>query len=134
MNSIFISGRLTHDPKIMQSESGIVHTHFNVAVNRPTSGDEQITDFFDVVAWRGIGEACGKYLCKGDKVAIQGKMFIRDYEAKDGSKRRAYEISADSVEFFTAPPKEAEKPKTNARYEQETRAVKSRYGENDLPF
>ena len=110
MNIIIISGRLTHDPNVMQSESGIVHTHFNVAVNRPTSGDEQITDFFDVVAWRGIGEACGKYLRKGDKVAIQGKMFIRDYEAKDGSKRRAYEISADSVEFFTAP-KEAENRK-----------------------
>lgn len=133
MNIIVISGRLTRDPEVMQSESGIVHAHFSVAVNRPTSGDEQITDFFDVVAWRGIGEACGKYLHKGDKVAIQGKMFIRDYEAKDGTKRKAYEISADSVEFFTAP-KEAEKPKANARYEQETRAVKSRYGKNELPF
>ena len=123
MNIIVISGRLTRDPEVMRSESGIVHTHFSVAVNRLTSGDEQITDFFDVVTWRGIGEACGKYLHKGDKVAIQGKMFIRDYEAKDGSKRKAYEINADSVEFVTVP-EEAEKPKTG----------KLRYGKNDIPF
>ena len=138
MNSILISGRLTRDPERKESKDGIVHTHFSVAVNRPMTGDEQIVDFFNVVTWRGIGEVCDKYLHKGDKVVIQGKLYTSNYEDKNGNARTFYEISADSVEFFATPKEEEKDKKTietaNKRYEKKPVRKNFEVDDDMLPF
>lgn len=62
---------------------------------------QQETDFLNVIAWRQLAELCGKYLAKGRKVAVTGSIQTRTYEAKDGSKRTAWDIVADEVEFLS---------------------------------
>ena len=62
---------------------------------------ERVSDFFNIVAWRQLGELCGKYLSKGRKVSVIGEIQNRSYDAKDGSKRYITEIIADEIEFLT---------------------------------
>ncbi len=63
---------------------------------------QQETDFLNIVAWRQLAELCGRYLTKGRKVAVVGSIQTRTYEAQDGSKRSAFDIVADEVEFLSA--------------------------------
>lgn len=101
MNKIFLIGNLTRDPEVSTTASGIPMCRFSIAVNRRFSKDENnSTDFFNVVAWRGVAESCGKVLSKGRKVAVSGSIQIRNYEAQDGTRRQAVDIVADEVEFM----------------------------------
>ena len=100
MNKIIIIGRLTSDPNLKATSSGIAVCSFTVAVNRPkNSKGESPADFIPVVVWREQGEACAKYLTKGSKVAVCGAMQSRTYE-KDGNKRTIFEVQAERVEFL----------------------------------
>lgn len=106
MNKIIIIGRLTSDPNLKATSSGIAVCSFTVAVNRPkNSKGESPADFIPVVVWREQGEACAKYLTKGSKVAVCGAMQSRTYE-KDGIKRTIYEVQAERVEFLERKAKE----------------------------
>lgn len=100
MNKIIIIGRLTSDPNLKATSSGIAVCSFTVAVNRPkNSKGESPADFIPVVVWREQGEACAKYLTKGSRVAVCGAMQSRTYE-KDGNKRTIFEVQAERVEFL----------------------------------
>lgn len=103
MNKVFLIGNLVRDPEVRATQSGISVCNFTVAVNRrfKKENGEQETDFLNVIAWRQLAELCGKYLAKGRKVAVTGSIQTRTYEAKDGSKRTAWDIVADEVEFLT---------------------------------
>lgn len=103
MNKVFLIGNLVRDPEVRTTQSGISVCNFTVAVNRrfKKENGEQETDFLNVIAWRQLAELCGKYLAKGRKVAVTGSIQTRTYEAKDGSKRTAWDIVADEVEFLT---------------------------------
>lgn len=105
MNKVFLIGNLTKDPEMRSTQSGVVVCNFSIAVNRrfrnPQTGQQE-TDFLNVVAWRQLAELCSKYLAKGHKVAVTGSIQTRTYEAKDGSKRTAWDIVADEVEFLSA--------------------------------
>ena len=103
MNKVFLIGNLVRDPEVRATQSGISVCNFTVAVNRrfKKENGEQETDFLNVIAWRQSAELCGKYLAKGRKVAVTGSIQTRTYEAKDGSKRTAWDIVADEVEFLT---------------------------------
>ena len=103
MNRVFLIGNLVRDPEVRATQSGISVCNFTVAVNRrfKKENGEQETDFLNVIAWRQLAELCGKYLAKGRKVAVTGSIQTRTYEAKDGSKRTAWDIVADEVEFLT---------------------------------
>lgn len=103
MNKVFLIGNLTRDPEMRSTQSGVVVCNFTIAVNRrfKNANGEQETDFLNVIAWRQLAELCGKYLAKGRKVAVTGSIQTRTYEAKDGSKRTAWDIVADEVEFLT---------------------------------
>lgn len=103
MNKVFLIGNLVRDPEVRATQSGISVCNFTVAVNRrfKKENGEQETDFLNVIAWRQLAELCGKYLAKGRKVAVTGSIQTRQYEAKDGSKRTAWDIVADEVEFLT---------------------------------
>lgn len=104
MNKVFLIGNLTKDPEMRSTQSGVAVCNFTIAVNRrfrnPQTGQQE-TDFLNIIAWRQLAELCSKYLAKGRKVAVTGSIQTRTYEAKDGSKRTAWDIVADEVEFLT---------------------------------
>ena len=102
MNRVFLIGNLTRDPETRTTQSGTTVCSFTIAVNRRMKQDgQQETDFFNIVAWRQLGELCQKYLSKGRKCAVTGRIQTRSYEAKDGSKRTAWDIVAEEVEFLS---------------------------------
>lgn len=103
MNKVYLIGNLTRDPEMRSTTTGVSVCNFSIAVNRrfkDADGKAQ-TDFFNIVAWRQLADLCGKFLMKGKKVAVVGSIQTRSYEAQDGSKRTAYDIVADEVEFLT---------------------------------
>lgn len=105
MNKVYLIGNLTRDPEMRSTSSGIPVCNFSIAVNRRFKNaqtGQQETDFFNIVAWRQLAELCGRYLAKGRKVAVSGSIQTRSYEAQDGSKRTAFDIVADEVEFLSS--------------------------------
>ena len=105
MNKVYLIGNLTRDPEMRSTSAGIPVCNFSIAVNRRfknTQTGQQETDFFNIVAWRQLAELCGRYLAKGRKVAVFGSIQTRSYEAQDGSKRTAFDIVADEVEFLSS--------------------------------
>ena len=103
MNKVYLIGNLTRDPEIRSTSTGISVCNFSIAVNRRKRADgQQETDFFNIVAWRQLAEICSRYLAKGRKVAVSGSIQTRTYEAQDGSKRSAFDIVADEVEFLSS--------------------------------
>jgi single-strand DNA-binding protein len=102
LNHITIMGRLTRDPELRRTGSGIAVASFTVAVDRDFSskdGGEKETDFIDCVAWRNTGEFVSKYFTKGRMIVVSGRLQIRNWNDKDGNKRRSAEVVADSCYF-----------------------------------
>lgn len=100
LNHITIMGRLTRDPELRRTGSGIAVTSFTVAVDRDyKSGGEKEVDFIDCVAWRQTGEFVAKYFTKGRMAVVSGKLQIRGWTDKHGEKRRTAEVIADNVYF-----------------------------------
>lgn len=101
LNHITIMGRLTRDPELRRTGSGIAVASFTVAVDRDykAEGQDRETDFIDCVAWRGTGEFVSKYFHKGSMIVVAGRLQVRNYTDKEGNKRRAAEIVADNVYF-----------------------------------
>ena len=102
LNHIVIMGRLTRDPELRRTGSGIAVASFTVAVDRDfgsREGGERETDFIDCVAWRQTGEFVSKYFTKGSKAVVSGRLQIRNWTDKEGNKRRTAEVVADNVYF-----------------------------------
>ena len=100
MNNIILIGRLTKDPDLRYTQAGKAVCSFTLAVDRPYSGDKKETDFINIVVWNKVGENCAQYLSKGRKVAVQGRLQIRNYEDDKGQRRYITEVVANSVEFL----------------------------------
>lgn len=100
LNHICIAGRLTRDPELRRTNSGVAVASFTIACDRDfgNSGEKE-TDFVDVVAWRNTGEFVSKYFAKGRMAVISGRLQIRSWTDKDGNKRKNAEIVADNVYF-----------------------------------
>ena len=102
LNYITIMGRLTRDPELRHTGSGTPVCSFTLAVDRDfadkNSGEKQ-TDFIDCVAWRNTGEFVSKYFSKGSMAVVAGRIQVRDYNDRDGNKRRATEVVAEHVYF-----------------------------------
>ncbi len=131
MQRIFIIGNLTADPVLRATPSGTSVCNFTLAVNRrfPGADGQKVTDFFNIVAWRGLADTCNKYLAKGKKAAVVGELQARTYTAKDGTTRMSLDVGADEVEFLS--PKDEEKPR------QMTPADPEKFDDissDDLPF
>jgi single-strand DNA-binding protein len=94
-------GRLTRDPELRRTGSGVAVASFSVAVDRDRApeGQEKETDFIDCVAWRQTGEFVSKYFTKGSMIVVSGRLQIRGWTDKDGNKRRTAEVVADNVYF-----------------------------------
>ena len=102
LNHIVIMGRLTRDPELRRTGSGIAVTSFSLAVDRDfggRDGGERETDSIDCVAWRHTGEFVSKYFTKGRMAVVSGRLQIRSWTDKDGNKRRTAEVVADNVYF-----------------------------------
>ena len=102
LNHIVIMGRLTRDPELRRTGSGIAVASFTVAVDRDfggRDGGEKETDFIDCVAWRQTGEFVSKYFTKGRMIVVSGRLQIRGWTDKDGNKRRTAEVVADNCYF-----------------------------------
>lgn len=107
LNVITIMGRLTKDPELRRTQSGIAVTSFTLAVERDYTGkdsSEKETDFIDCVAWRQAGEFVSKYFSKGRMACVSGRLQIRLWTDKDGNKRRSAEIIADNIYFADSKP------------------------------
>lgn len=114
MNKITIIGNLTADPKMREvnTAQGVMSVcSFTVAVNDRRSGEQNAT-FFNVTAWRKLGENCMTYLAKGRKVCVVGSVSVRAYSTQQGEARASLEVNAEDVEFLTA--KDAD-PQAGAR-------------------
>ena len=102
LNHIVIMGRLTRDPELRRTGSGVAVASFTLAVDRDYSGKDggkKETDFIDCVAWRQTGEFVSKYFTKGRMACVSGSLQLRDWTDKDGNKRRSAEVIADNVYF-----------------------------------
>ena len=102
LNHITIMGRLTRDPELRRTASGVAVASFSLAVDRDfgkNENGEKETDFIDCVAWRQTGEFVSKYFTKGRMAVVSGRLQIRNWTDKEGNKRRTAEVVADNVYF-----------------------------------
>ena len=105
MNKVILIGRLTRDPEVRYTQSGIAVCTFTLAVDRrfakrDANDGRPTADFIPIVCWRNLAEICGNNLVKGRRVGVEGSMQVRSYDAQDGSKRYVTEVVADEVEFL----------------------------------
>ena len=135
LNRITVIGRLTRDPELRTTSNGVAVATFTVAVDRQykTQNGEKETDFIPVVVWRGLAETCSKYLSKGNMVAIDGRLQIRNYENDKGERRTIAEIVAENAQFLT--------PKANTREDSNSASFDHNLDEpdemkplDDIPF
>ena len=102
LNHIVLMGRLTRDPELRRTGTGIAVASFSIAVDRDFGSKEtgeKETDFIDIVAWRNTSEFVSKYFTKGRMAVVSGRLQIRNWNDKDGNKRRSAEVVADNVYF-----------------------------------
>lgn len=140
MNKVIIIGNLTKNPESFTTQNGISRSNFTVAVQRRHKNAEgkHDADFLPVVAWRQTADFVNKYMIKGSKVAVEGSIQTRSYDAQDGSKRYVTEIIADSVDALsmantdngpTPPPSREDKPA-----EPEDNGGSEEVDDDQLPF
>ena len=102
INRVVLIGNLAADPESRTTQSGVAQCTLRLAVSRRFT-DKQTgkreSDFFNVICWRGTAEFAARYLSKGRKIAVEGSLQTRSYDANDGTKRYVTEIIADNVEF-----------------------------------
>lgn len=103
MNKVVLIGNLTRDPELQTTNSGVSVCRFSLAVARrfANSEGEREADFINIVVWRNQAENCHKYLKKGSKCAVVGRIQTSSYDAADGSKRYTTDVVADEVEFIS---------------------------------
>ncbi len=136
INTAILMGRLTADPELRTTPSGVSVTRFSLAVDRsyvPQGGERQ-TDFIDVVAWRKTAEFVCRYFRKGMLVAVQGSIQTRSYTDKQGNNRKAFEVVADNVHFAEPKREMAQQPVTTHKYINDDSTDFQEVDDDDLPF
>ena len=138
-NLVVLTGRLTADPELKTTQSGISVTSFSIAVDRRyRSGEDRQTDFINIVAWRQTAEFVTKYFKKGSLIGIEGSIQTRRYQDKNGNNRVAFEVVVNNVQFVeskrdNAPVSEGEPASfSNADIDDFTAVDDS--ADSDLPF
>ena len=142
MNKVILIGNLASDPESRTTQSGIAQCSFRLAVQRRFKGanGERETDFLPVVCWRQTAEFAQRYLAKGRKVAVEGSIQTRSYDAQDGSKRYVTEIIADSVEAVGGREDGAQNVQNTRSTQQAQKPAQNRQDEftevddDELPF
>ena len=102
LNRVILIGRLTRDPELRYTPTGVATTTFTLAVDRPFTNQsgEREADFLPVVTWRQLAETCANYLRKGRLTAVEGRIQVRSYENNEGKRVYVTEVIADNVRFL----------------------------------
>jgi single-strand DNA-binding protein len=102
LNRVILIGRLTRDPELRYTPSGVAVTQFSLAVDRQFTNQQgqREADFINIVTWRQLAETCANYLRKGRLTAVEGRIQIRNYENNEGKKVYVTEVVADNVRFL----------------------------------
>ena len=129
-NFIIIHGRLTADPELRQTQSGVSVCNFSVAVDRAyKQGEEKVADFFNVVCWRGLADMVSKHFAKGKEIVASGTMQSRKWVDNDGSNRVSWELIAQNVDFCGSKSSATDAPKATAESDFKDIPV-----DEDVPF
>lgn len=101
LNRVVLIGRLTRDPELRYTPTGVATTSFTLACDRPFKKDGQSeADFINIVTWRQTAEACANHLKKGNLTAVEGRIQTRNYQNNEGRKVYVTEVVADNVRFL----------------------------------
>ena len=138
LNSVCLMGRLTADPELKSTQSGVSVCNFRIAVDRTYTpkGQEKQTDFINIVTWRSTAEFVSRYFRKGQLVAVQGSIQTSQYTDLDGNKRTAFDVVADNV-FFAEKKAESGETKQGAGYDHSPDIqgdFEEIIGDESLPF
>ena len=137
LNRVILMGRITAQPELKTTPSGVAVTSFSLAVDRP--GKDKGTDFINIVAWRSSAEFICRYFGKGDPITVEGRIQVRNYTTQEGQKRNVVEVVADQVGFVLSSTKkegsqiemkQQEKPSMEAGADEFIDMI----GEEDMPF
>ncbi len=132
-NLVVLTGRLTADPELKKTQSDVSVTNFSIAVQRAyKSGEEAVTDFINIVAWRSTAEFICRYFKKGKMIGIEGSIQTRKWVDNDGNNRTAFEVVANNVQFVETK-REDNAPTTENATQGNLDSVVY-YTESDLPF
>ena len=139
LNRVILIGRLTKDPELRYTPTGIAVCKFTLAVDRPRSQDRQNeADFISIIVWRQAAEASANYLRKGRLTAVEGRLQIRNYENNEGRRIYMTEVIADNVRFLERSPTEGNEDRgTGESSKQDPFADDSKpvdISDDDLPF
>ena len=138
-NLVVLTGRLTSDVEVRSTSNGVPVCNFTIAVNRGyRSGEEQQTDFINVVAWRQRAEFISKYFKKGSMIGIEGAIQTRKYQDKDGNNRTAFEVVVNNAQFVEGKKEGNTAPITEndpmVQFEERLAEFEEISGDDDLPF
>ena len=135
LNYIVLMGRLTKQPELRKTNSGVSVTSFTLAVDRDFKGQngEKETDFIDIVAWKNTADFVSKFFTKGRMAVVEGRLQIREWE-KDGQKRRTAEVVAESVYFGDSRPSEGSNAPAYAAPAQTQEFAPIEEEDGELPF
>ena len=138
LNSVCLMGRLTADPELKSTQSGVSVCNFRIAVDRTYTpkGQEKQTDFINIVTWRSTAEFVSRYFRKGQLVAVQGSIQTGQYTDRDGNKRTTFDVVADNV-FFAEKKAESGETKQGAGYDHSPDIqgdFEEIIGDESLPF
>ena len=136
MNKVFIIGNLASDPESRTTANGVAQCSFRLATQRRYANQSGVreADFHQVVCWRNTAEFASKYLLKGRRVAVEGSIQYRSYDAQDGTKRWVTEIIADNLEILDRNENKAAPADTVAKAEQTFGAGFVEVEDDALPF
>ena len=141
INRVVMTGNLTADPELRSLPSGTSVCKLRIACNtRRKNGStgewEDKPNYFDVTVWGAQAESCRRYLSKGRPVAVDGRLEWREYEARDGTKRQAVEIIAETVQFLGSASDAQADPRAHAREPDRGPPAQSpsEVSEDDIPF
>ena len=133
INNVVLTGRLSRDPEIKQSQSGVSVCNFCIAVDRQyKSGEEKICDFINCVAWRGTADFVSKYFHKGDGIGVTGSIQTRKWVTDGGENRDATEVLCQQVSFLEGKKNAAEATQTPVETAQNYAEIENI--SEDLPF
>ena len=138
MNKVILIGRLTRDPELKTTTTGVSVTTFSIAVERNYVNEEtgqRDADFINCLSWRKQAENIARYCSKGSQIALEGRIQVRSYDDRDGNRRFVTEVVADNVTFLSTKKKEEEveeqqeESNVDFNFEDEIELT-----EDDLPF
>lgn len=134
LNRVILIGRLTKDPELRYTPTGIATCGFTLAVDRPVAaGKDKEADFLNIVTWQKQAESCANYLRKGRLIAVEGRIQIRNYENNEGKRVYVTEIIADNVRFLErGEQQESQSKPNNDPFKDDGKPIA--ITDDDLPF